>query len=356
MTVTTTALADLQYGPEYTSYGIEKAIELNAFVQSGVAQEEADLNTLAAGQGGIYNMPFFKQLATTAPNASSDDDSAIAARRKTSTGMEAARLHCYNAVWSSADLAKAFIAVDPLSVIATQTAQYWATWGEQMIINTALGILASNIANNSSDMLINISAISDSAATGLGYATGAAARQLQANTLIDAMQTAGDHKGMFTAIAMHSAVHANLQKQGAIETHFFELEDSEVKFDTFMGKRVVMDDQMTVASVSIDDGGGASAKNVYTSILFAGGQFRLGYGTPKVPTENYRDPKAGNGGGVEDLIERRHPIVHPVGFKWTDASIAGKGATAAELATAANWTRVRQRKNIGLAFMKTRLD
>lgn len=344
----TTALSDLVYGTEYTEYSMERAIELNAFAQAGVAVEDERLNTLAAGQGGTYDMPFFKQLGTAEPNISTDDDTVQGARRKITTGTEQARLHMYNNIWSSADLNTALIADDPLDAIAEQTAQYWATWSQTMIIQSALGILADNVANDSGDMVINISTINDASG-------GAAARCLQSTTMVDAMQTLGDHKNSIVAIGVHSAVHAKLQKLGSLQEHF-NMETNELLFETFLGKRVIVDDAMPVASASINDGAGAANHNVYTSVLFGAGAFRLGTGTPKTPTETARDAKAGNGGGVEDLIERRHPIVHPIGFKWLNGSVAGKSATAAELGTAANWDRVKQRKNIPLAFVKSRLD
>jgi len=349
MPTTTTALADLQFGPEYTAYTQERSIELNAFAQSGVAEIDANLNALAAGQGGTYDLPFFKDLTKTDPNISSDDDSVIGARKKITTGMQAARLHMYNQIWSSSDLARALIAADPMDAIARLTAQYWATWSEKMIIQTALGVLADNIANDSSDMLVNISTINDASG-------GAAARKLQVSTLIDGLQTMGDAKNDIAAIGVHSIVHASLQKQGALLEHY-DLETNALNFETLMGKRVIVDDSMPVTVESINDGGGAANKTVYTSILFGSGAIRLGAGAPKQAVATVRDEKAGNGGGVEDLIERKHMIVHPIGFKWLNASVAAvPGATSAELATAANWDRVFNRKNIPLAFIKSRLS
>lgn len=348
MAAATTQLSDLVYGPEYTGYAIEQAIELNAFVQAGVAVEEPELNQLAAGQGGVYNMPFFKQLGNVQPNVSSDDDSVLAGRQKITTGAETARLHAYNQVWSSADLNKALIATDPITAIANATGHYWATWGQTMVIQSALGIMADNVANDNGDMVVNVTDINGTDAAAI------LARSLTANTLIDAAQTMGDHKNNIVAIGIHSAVHANLQKQGLLQDHH-NLETGALLFQTFMGKRVIVDDGMPVATISIDDGSGAANRTVYTSILFGAGAFRLGYGTPKVATETERVARGGNGGGIEDLIERRHPIVHPTGFAWTNASIVGNGATSAELATAANWNRVKQRKNIPLAFIRSRL-
>jgi hypothetical protein len=53
------------------------------------------------------------------------------------------------------------------------------------------------------------------------------------------------------------------------------------------------------------------------------------------------------------LYSRRADIVHPLGFEFTSASVAGQSATLAELATAANWNRVWERKNVPLCFLQT---
>lgn len=345
MPAATTQLADLQFGPEYVAYTQEKSIELNAFVASGVAAVDPQLDALAAGQGGTYDLPFYKDLAKTDPNVSSDDDTVIGARKKITTGMQAARLHMYNQIWSASDLATALVANDPMDAIGRLTAHYWATWGQKMIVQSSLGILADNIANDSGDMVVNIT--DDNTAGN---------RKLQVSTLIDGLQTMGDAKNAIKAIGIHSLIHADLQKQGALLEHF-DPETGDLAFETLMGKRVIIDDAMPVTSESIDDGAGAASRIVYTSILFGAGAFRLGNGTPKKAVANGRDERAGNGGGVEDLIERKHVIVHPMGYKWTNASVAAvPGATSAELATAANWDRVFNRKNIPLAFIKSRLS
>jgi hypothetical protein len=337
---TTTGLEDLIFGDEYVEYATEKSVDLDAFIQSGVAQESPDLNQLAAGQGGTYVMPFFKPLANDDPNISSDDDSVIGARKKATTGAQKARLSMYNQIWSSADINKAMIAADPLEVIAQMSGKYWATWRQKMTIHSALGVLADNDANDGDDMLINVSA-----------GANLAARRFTPSVMIQAGQTMGDHKNTLKAIAVHSVVHADWQEQGALVEHY-DPETGNLAYETFQGKRVIVDDGMPVQLVEFDDDP-LVERLVYTSIVFGEGAIQIGNGVPKVPVEYARDARAANGGGVEDLIERKHMIVHPVGMAWLDASVAGVSPSKAELATAANWNRVWQRKNVPLAFVKT---
>jgi hypothetical protein len=56
------------------------------------------------------------------------------------------------------------------------------------------------------------------------------------------------------------------------------------------------------------------------------------------------------------LHSRLDVAIHPLGFAWTGASVAGVSPTQAELATASNWTRVySQRKSIPLVFLVSKL-
>ena len=48
----------------------------------------------------------------------------------------------------------------------------------------------------------------------------------------------------------------------------------------------------------------------------------------------------GHGGGITEMVSRRHFVAHTPGFRWLDASTAGEFATDAELALAANWNAV----------------
>jgi len=46
--------------------------------------------------------------------------------------------------------------------------------------------------------------------------------------------------------------------------------------------------------------------------------------------------------------------VHPAGFAWVEGTIAGESPAIAELADAAHWSRVVERKAVPLAFLVTK--
>jgi hypothetical protein len=114
---------------------------------------------------------------------------------------------------------------------------------------------------------------------------------------------------------------------------------------TYMGLRVVVDDGMTVTA-------GTTSGFKYTSVIFGAGAFGYGVGSPDVPVEVEREAAQGEGGGIETLWIRNTWVLHPFGFQNTGTP-ASVSFTLAELAGAARWDRVIERKNIPMAFLIT---
>jgi hypothetical protein len=198
-----------------------------------------------------------------------------------------------------------------------------------------MGILNDNVANDASDMVVSIATDSASAIT--------AAELVSNDAILDAQQTAGDHQAGFSAIAMHSVVYNRLRKQQLIT--FIRDADNNTLFSVYGNLRVVVDDSLSAIA--------GTNRVTYTTVIFGSGAIVSGMGIVKVPSELYRDPDAGNGGGQETLYSRRADIIHPLGFEFSSASVAGQSANLAELATAANWSRVWERKNVPLCFLQT---
>ena len=143
---------------------------------------------------------------------------------------------------------------------------------------------------------------------------------------------------------MHSVVYKRAVDNDDIE--FMKDSEGLMVIPTYMGKRVVVDDLMTTVA------GGTSGFK-YTTVLFGAGAIGYGNGAPEVPTEVEREALQGNGGGIETLVSRKSWIVHPFGFEFTSASVAGESPTLAEFKAAGNWNRVVARKNVPVAFLIT---
>jgi hypothetical protein len=313
----------------------EAQIELNNFMASGVMVEDPRLTAMASVGGNIGELPFFKPLGTAEPNYSNDVKADLSTSEKVTKAVMQYRLASQNKSWSTMDIAVDLALADPATAITNRIGAYWATANEKRLIQSTMGILNDNVANDSSDMVVNIATDSSGAVT--------AAELVSNDAILDAQQTAGDHQDGFSAIAMHSVVYSRLRKQQLIT--FIRDADNNTLFQTYGNLRVVVDDSLSAVA--------GTNRITYTTVIFGSGAVISGLGRTKVPSELYRDPDAGNGGGQETLYSRRADIIHPLGFAFGSASVAGQSATLAELALAANWNRVWERKNVPLCYLQT---
>ena len=313
----------------------EAQIELNAFMSSGVMVADPRLTAMATIGGNIGELPFFKPLGTQEPNYSNDVTGDSSTANNVTTAVMKYRLCSQNESWSTMDIAVDLALADPVQAITNRIGAYWATTNERRLIQTTMGILNDNVANDSGDMVHDIA--TDAVLPIL------AGELVSNDAILDAQQTAGDHQAGFSAIAMHSVVYNRLRKQQLID--FIRDADNNTLFQMYGNLRVIVDDSLSAIA--------GSNRVTYTTVIFGTGAVAAGMGRTKVPSELDRDPEKGNGGGQETLYSRRADIIHPLGFEFTSSSIAGQSANLAELALAANWNRVWERKNVPLAFLQT---
>lgn len=330
----TVQLADIYNPLTFSSFEQEAQLALNRFIASGVATVDARLQAQIAAGGHIGEITNFDALGTGEPNYSNDNPAATSTPNKVSSKKQTFRLVSQNNSWSTMDLSRELALADPVGAITNRIGAYWATTNEKRIINSLKGVLADNIANDSSDMVNTIGT----------DAVGAVvdAERISAEAVIDAAQTMGDHSSSLTAIAMHSVIYTRLQKQNLIT--FIPNARGEITIPTYLNKVVIVDDSLTPTV--------GTNRLLYDVILFGAGALGVASGRVNVPSELERNPNAGNGGGEEILYSRRSDLLHPFGFSFISGSVAGQSATFAELALAANWNRVHERKNIPIAFLQ----
>ena len=316
----------------------EAAIEQNRFLNSGVMVDNALLKEHANGPSTIGELPFFKGLTNDEPSYSSDDSAVLSSPAKVTGAKQIYRKVFKNKSWATMDLAVEIGALDPVQAITGRIGKYWAVDTEKRVINSLKGVMAGNIANNSSDMVTSVATLE----TG---ASPTAAKIINSGIIVDAATTLGDLATSLNTIAMHSICYSNLQKLNLII--YLPYTEQTIKIPTYLGYRVVVDDSLAPRA-------GTTSGFVYTSILFGADSIGYGAGTPPKPSELFRAPAAGNGGGQDIIFSRATEIIHPFGFQFTSSSVAGQSATYAELAMAANWTRVyANRKNVPIAFLLT---
>lgn len=341
-----TQLADVIVPEFYANYGGFNSMTSTAFFQSGVLAQNPLLDNFVSGGGLIEFLPMWGDLAAandsdgTEPNISTDNPSDVATAKKISAVNMTVRKSLLNDIWSAADLAGELAGSDPLARVAERLQAYWKRQYETRIIASLYGILLSNVANNSSDMVVDISAAVSGTpvvVNGESYTSP----NLTRDVVIDTVGTSGDRLFDYTAIAMHSRVYRNLAKQDGVVT-FIETSDVNFNMPTVFGLACIVDDNLVLPNGN------------YLNVIFKRASVGFSEGPGKVPVEYSRLPSQGNGGGVEELHSRRNSIIHVNGFSFTSASVVGQSPILSELRNTANWSRVAPRKNVPLAFLITK--
>lgn len=311
--------------------------EKTAFYESGVAVRTPLLDMLANAAGKTAELPFWTDIdASIDANISSDDPAVLAAAQKITQGEQLSRKAMLNKGLSATDLATELaMGENAMQHIRNRMDTYWTRQWQRRLIATCDGVLADNVANDSSDMVVDVASES--------IAGQSAATKFSRSNFTSAAFTLGDAFTNTGAIAVHSQVYK--QMVDADDIDFIPDSQGQMTIPTYMGKRVIVDDGMTVTAGSTDG-------FKYTTVLFGAGAIGYGEGMPEYPVELQRSENGGNGGGVSTLWTRKTQILHPFGFKCTGTP-AGDSLTIAELKLAATWDRVVDRKLIPLAFLVT---
>lgn len=330
--MSTTRLADIVEPQHFTDYILSKTMQKSALVASGVVVQN-DVIKSHLGRGSYtFSVPNWFDLGDDEANIVNDDPSSLATPKKVTTGKQLVRKSFLHNSWSAMNLASEIAGDHAIEKIKQRVAAYWSRQTQRRLIASLQGIIADNVANNSSDMVLDITSLTGNAA------------KFNASAVIDAVAELGDNLEAVGAIAMHSDVYRAAMKNDLIET----LMDSQGEpFKTFRGLAVIMDDGLPHDATT----------GAYTTVLFGRGAIGYGIAEPQVAegTEVENNPSSGNGGGQQILHSRINLGIHPAGFTWKETTIASTSPTLAELSNATNWTRIFERKSIPLAFLISKI-
>lgn len=316
---------------------------LNALMASGIVARSPEFDAHANAPGKVGELIQWNDLDNSSePNFSDDTENAATPKNVDQKALNFRKVHL-NEGWKAADLTRELqTGEDAMERVRSRVDHYWSTQFQNRLIASCNGILADNVANDSSDMVIDITVATDIAPT--------SAHLFSRQAFSNALFTMGDHFDEVQAIAVHSVVYQNMVDADDIT----EIPDSQgtALIPFYMGKRVIVDDNMPV----VDDPVSTDPTVLqYTSILFGVGSFAFGSGNPLVPTAVERVEAQGQGGGVETLWSRKTWLIQPAGFSFLSATLTSASyATNAQLALAANWDRVAtDRKSIPMTFLIT---
>ena len=312
------------------------------FFESGIVVQNPLLNNLASQPGKLAELPFWNDLDPTAvPNLSSDVVGTSATPGDLDQGEQITRKAFLNYGWSATDLASELaMGASPMTAIKNKIDRWWTHQWQKRLIQTSLGVLADNVAHDDSDMVSDVSGATNADITATTVFTR--------SNFTSAVFTLGDSFENLTAIAVHNVVYKRMVDDGDIT--FVEDSEGRLVIPTYMGLRIVIDGNLPYTPA-----GGATSSDTapfYTSILYGAGAFGYGEGSAENPVEISREAAQGNGAGVETLWSRKTWILHPFGCA-VNATPAANSFTLAELAAAATWDRVVDRKSVPLAYLVT---
>lgn len=320
-------LSDIIEPTKFTEYIVQNTMTRTALMQSGVMTRNNVIDDQITAGAHSFTVPIWNDLSDTEADIVSDDPSETSTPRGLSTDKQVVRKAFLHGSWSAMNLASEIAGDDALARVQNRVQAYWDRQLQKRLVATLNGILADNEANQSGDMVLDISA-----------ETGDAAK-FGAKPVIEAAGTMGDAMQDVTGIGMHSDIYRAALKNDLIE--FVPDSQGAMTLPTFRGLAVVMDDALP------KDG------DTYTTVLFGRDAVGFGVSAPRVAdgTEVESLPSSGNGGGQQVLHSRMNVGVHPAGFSWNESTVAGESPTIGELADATNWSRIAERKATPLAFL-----
>jgi len=317
MATVSTRLSDIFVADYYQTIVPVNSPEKTAVYDSGIITPVPALDDIAKNGQGTSTISYWQDLdADEDPNITTDDPDQIGLVGKATQGNMRARTLYLNKAYGVSDLTSELSNSDPMTHIRNRFGTYWTRRWQRYVLGASRGIIAENIANDDGDMVITES--------------GSLAESFQ-----DAAFTAGDAAEQFSAIGVHSTIMNRMVKNDLIE--YLKDSTGRITIPTYLGKPIFMDDSLKYVDGS------------FMSLFFGSGAFGYGVGTPHTPVELQRKPDGGNGGGAEILWERKTYIIQPAGFSWIGEDDPNLTPTAAQMATASNWERVFERKQVPFA-------
>ncbi len=303
----------------FEDYMMERSIYKTALWQSGAMVKIPSIGANLAQGNTEFNTPYWDSIVgdSVAPVVSG----ATTAIKNITADKFRTRKQFEEIAYGADSLSAMLSGSDPMGAISAQLGALWDKNLQAGVVSDLTGIALDNIANDSSDIVNDISG--DSTTT------------LGADSTIDTIGLLGDASTDGYAIAaMHSKVYWHLAKEDLIT--FVPESEQRAGFDTYLGMRVIVDDTL----YNYTD----TTQHYYTYFLKSGA---IGYGDTAQGYQMLESERLGGVSGGTDVIYARKCYATQVkGMDFIDGSVANQFPTNAERALAANWDRKWEQKNM----------
>lgn len=321
-----TRLSDAIIPSVYARYSFEEHVQKLDIFQAGVLFSDPEVSAKLSMGGRSVDMPGWKDLGNDPSEPVNDDPSDSIEMKKIGTRREVAARNIRAQAWGIPDLTSILAGDDPQRIIVQRQTDYWQRAHKATLIKMLTGVIADNVANDSGDLVRDTNA------------------SIADTDVIEAAYLMGDRADEFAALWIHSKQMKALKLADLID-YLPSSQQGGMLLPYYMGLRVIVDDDIPVSS------------NEYTAFMLKRRAImwnELPVNTEGGPVEFDRKPRQAHGGGVTEMVARRHFVAHVPGTRWLDASVAGEFATDAEFATAANWDRTATSvKNMSFIALRT---
>mgnify|MGYP000854324557 FL=1 len=311
----------------WTAKDILGSKPITKLLDSGIITEDEQIsNVIAAfGGGASVSIPYIKRPVFSEAAIGNDSDTAI-----TPTGLSEVEVKAwigfFNKAFTEKDIVKYVgISPDPISKVQDFFGEFWSQQIQNQLVNTLIGCIKANKADNAGDNILKESA-----------------KQFNYDTLVDALVLAGERMDEFDLLIMHPKTKAVIKKANK---ELFKIVDFEngAKYELYDGKQVIVSD---LCPVDPTDG--------VTTFIVKRGAFLFAPANVEFPIEEQRDAKSGNGSGETTIISRMGYMLHPNGYSYIKGQQASVSPTLAELADAKNWKRVVEKEQAPFLAIQTK--
>lgn len=311
-----------------------KLAEQSRFRQSGVIGTDPRVTAKAQTAGLEVTVREWRRPQGSEATSQSDNPADRLTANAVQQAPMVARMLSRSRAFSAMLIADYASDADAIDFATSEFARLRAADEEGAILAMLTGIAADNVANNACDMVRT---------RHITTGTIVAANLFNAAALIAGRTSMGDMGGDLTTLVMHSDVVNALR--AAEPNAFIPASQTNLGLERYMGYNVIETDTIGRA--------GTGPHPIYTTYMCGDSLFAYAAAPVDVPLAQVRDEFAGNGSGQETVINRYRSLIHPAGFSNVVAPTNGVSQTNAQLAAAATWDRVLDRKAIPLVTVTT---
>ena len=317
-------------------------------LNSGIIAYNDELAGKMAAGGMVVEVPYWKDLAAGATDSGfnqqvSTDKTTDVATPNTISMIQAQTPYLRrNFGLSSADLSAAIEGEDPMGIMVQRVEPSWSRIRQEILKSVLSGILRTGMTIDSTNMFFK-------------YADATTPTNITSESILEAEAMLGEYSDDVTVMMVSPTQMLQLKKANLID--YVPDSDGKVDIATYLGKRVIVTNDLITFNGAGDSAYGASTtQKSYMAVLFRPGAIQYAETMAKTPVETERQAAQGAGEGVENMWFRRHMCFHPVGFSYDPGEskgfdTKGRGLSAAkaspsnaELAAATAWSAIAEER------------